>query len=120
MKNDELFTVIFYERDNGKVPVAEFLASLDVNMEAEAVKEIDFLEEHGIDLREPHVKFIRNGIYELRISFDNNKARILYFFVKGKNIILTNGFIKKTNKTPIKEIETALDYKNNYKDRMKE
>ncbi len=43
-----------------------------------------------------------------------NITRILYFFVVGDKAILTNGFIKKTNKTPKKEIELAFKRKNDY------
>lgn len=118
--NNEEFTVIFYTKDNGKVPVAEFLDNLDKAIRAEITLEIKLLKEHGFNLREPHVKFIRDGLYELRIKVVRNHYRILYFFAKDKNIIMTNGFIKKDNKTPPKEIQTALDYKNNYEAKFKE
>lgn len=122
MENVE-FEIIFYTKDNGKVPVAEFLDNLELLNEelwAKAIIKIDLLAEFGFKLTEPHVKFIKNGVYELRIKFDNNHTRIFYFFAKGKKIILTNGFIKKTNKTPSKEIKIAVDYKNNYEANFKE
>ena len=40
--------------------------------------------------------------------------RIIYFFIVGNNIVLTNGFIKKTQKTPISEIEKALEYRKDF------
>ncbi|MDY3791783.1 MAG: type II toxin-antitoxin system RelE/ParE family toxin, partial [Oscillospiraceae bacterium] len=41
-------------------------------------------------------------------------TRVLYFFVINKKIILTNGFVKKTQKTPSSEIELAKKYRNEY------
>jgi phage-related protein len=58
---------------------------------------------------------VKDGIFELRTIQGNNITRILYFFVVGKQIVLTNGFIKKTQKTPKKEIELALKYRDDYK-----
>lgn len=65
-------------------------------------------------MREPLVKPVENGIFELRTQSGNNIARVFYFFFVGKKIILTNGFIKKTQKTPRKYIELALAYKADY------
>ena len=62
----------------------------------------------------PHCRYLKNGIYELRPKIGKNHARILYFFFKDGKIVLTNGFIKKTQKTPQKEIELALKYRADY------
>ena len=56
------------------------------------------------------------GIYEIRVEVDSNIYRVFSFFDKGKLIILANGFIKKTQKTPIKEIELAEKIKKQYFD----
>lgn len=53
------------------------------------------------------------GVY---MSF-NDITRIFYFFVIGQKIILTNGFVKKTQKTPKSEIELAKKYRNDYLNR---
>ncbi len=62
----------------------------------------------------PHSKFLEDGIFELRVKSPDGIVRILYFFYDGKNIILTNGFVKKTQKTPREEIQKAKKYKQNY------
>jgi phage-related protein len=54
---------------------------------------------------------LRNGIFELKVRHTNKTTRSLYFYFVDKMIIFTNGFIKKTNKTPKQEIEKALRYK---------
>ena len=58
------------------------------------------LETAGNNIREPYSKFLGDGIYEVRVQQVNNITRVLYFFVVNKKIILTNGFIKKSQKTP--------------------
>ena len=58
------------------------------------------LETDGNNIREPYSKFLGDGIYEVRVQQGNNIARVLYFFVVNRKIILTNGFIKKSQKTP--------------------
>ena len=65
-------------------------------------------------LREPHSKELEDGIFELRAKVSTNISRVLYFFYFGNQIILTNGFIKKTFKTPDKEIEKAKKYRKDY------
>jgi len=72
----------------------------------------------GSLLREPESKYVRNGIFELRIAFSNDTARVFYFFFKEKRIIVTNGFIKKTRKLPVREIERAIRYKADYEERQ--
>ena len=49
-----------------------------------------------------------NGIYEIRVQIGNNIFRIFCFFDEGKLVVLTNGFQKKTQKTPKREIEKAV------------
>ena len=109
-----MWQIEFYEKENGEIPVQDFLLSIDKKMRAKAFKEIDLLEEYGTSLREPYSKAIRNGIFELRIKVATDISRVFYFFFDGK---LTNGFIKKTQKTPEKEIEKALEYKADYERR---
>ena len=57
-----------------------------------------------------------DGLYEIRIKQGNDIFRIFCFFDQGKLIILVNGFQKKTQKTPKKEIEKALKIMEEYKD----
>lgn len=109
--------VIFYEKENGEIPVKNFLDSLDKKMRKKALGQISTLELYGRTLREPYSKYIKDGIFELRIKFSSDISRIFYFFYVGDKAILTNGFIKKTQKTPQNEIEKALEYKADYERR---
>jgi len=55
-----------------------------------------------------------DGLYEIRIEFESNIYRIFCCFDKGKLVVLFNGFQKKTQKTPKKEINLALRLKDEY------
>lgn len=112
-----MFHIEFYSLPNGEKPVEAFLDSLDKKMQAKAAYSLLLLEEYGNQLREPHSKAIGDGIFELRIKFASDITRIFYFFVVDNTIILTNGFVKKTPKTPKNEIELARKYKIDYERR---
>ena len=75
----------------------------------------------GKDLKEPYVKAINGkknkGLYELRIKFSSDIARIFYFTYCNNKYVLLHGFIKKTMKTPENEIDKARKYMEDYKRR---
>ena len=111
------FEAEFYQKENGDIPVEEFLNSLDKKLRAKLVGLILILEEKGNLLREPYSKHIEDEIFELRGKVGTDVARILYFFYYDGKIILTNGFVKKTQKTPKSEIMKAKEYRRNYIER---
>ena len=113
------FEIIFYEKDNGECPVEEFLDSLELKMRAKMVGLLELLEEKGNQLREPYSKHIDDGIFEIRCKVGNNITRVLFFFYYEGKIILTNGFVKKTQKTPPDEIRIAKIRRADFKERMK-
>ena len=61
---------------------------------------------------------IEDGMFEIRCKVGNNISRVLYFFYFEGKIILTNGFVKKTQKTPTEEIKLAKKYRADFKERM--
>ncbi len=101
------FVIEFYSTADGKEPVAEFLDSLDDKMAAKMVGLMEILEEKGNELRKPYSEHLGDGIFELRCKQGSNISRVLYFFHVGKRIVVTNGFVKKTRKTPPSEIRLA-------------
>lgn len=113
--------VEYYIKENGDVPVVDFLLSLQPKMRAKAYSEIELLQEHGTNLREPYVKSIKGkkykGIYELRTKFGSDASRIFYFTYHQNKFVLLNGFLKKTNETPKSELEKAIKYKSDYEKR---
>lgn len=60
------------------------------------------------------VKYIRDGLYELRTEYNGNIYRVFFIFDEGAIIVLFNGFHKKTQKTPANEITKALRIKEEY------
>jgi phage-related protein len=110
-------TVEFYENQNGEQPVKNFILSQTPKMQAKIVRNIELLAERGNELREPYSKHLEDGIFEIRSKISSDISRILYFFVFGNKIILTNGFVKKSQKTPRSEISLAKKYRNDYLNR---
>ena len=60
------------------------------------------------------IKYIRDGLYEIRMEYNSNIYRVFFVFDDGKIVVLFNGFQKKSQKTPNKEIEKALKIKEAY------
>lgn len=115
-----IFDVEFYRQANGACPVREFLDSLDNKLRAKLLRTIELLEQNGNELREPYSKYLGDGVFELRVKQGSDIARTLYFFVIEHKIVLTNGFLKKTQKTPKSEIELARRYRKDYLARREE
>ena len=116
---DTIPKIEFYATEDGREVVAEFLDSLPPKHQAKAFREIDLLEEFGNGLKEPYVKHIEGEVWELRIKFASDISRIFYFTWCADTIVLLHGFVKKTQKTPRAEIETASRRLNDYKRRHK-
>lgn len=111
------FTVEFYETIDGKCPVQEFIDSLDPKMGAKVLSMLEILEEKGNSLRLPYSEHLDDGIFELCCKFSSNITRTLYFFYEGATIVMTTGFVKKTQKTPSSEIDLAKRIRRDYLER---
>ena len=71
------------------------------------MKLIDLLSEQGVLLKGPYTRQIRGKIRELRVKDHLGHIRVLYFTFTGRRFVLLHGFLKKTDKTPEREIELA-------------
>ncbi len=121
MKNITEFTYNFAEYNN-RVPMIDFINSLSEKEQAKIYLYIHKLIEfknNNIKIPERLSKQITDGIFELRVDFENRISRNLYFYEHNKEIIFTNGFIKKTRTTPKSEISKAIKIKNYYKGHKK-
>jgi len=112
--NNDEFEIILYELSNGKSPVYEFIDNLDEKLRNKVIKNIDELKIRGNRCNEPLSKKIDNVIFELRILREGKYCRLFYFFSKDRKIVITNGYIKKSNKTPKKELELAIKYRKDW------
>lgn len=111
------YEVEFYEKENGEEPAKDFLLNLDTKMRAKMLRIIDLLEVNGPMVRMPYSEALGNGLFEIRIKQGTDIFRVLYFFTAGRKIILTNGFVKKTQRVSVREINLAQAYRQDYERR---
>ena len=114
------YDVEYYEKADGSRPAEDFILSQDAKMQAKIFATLELLEIKGPGLREPFSKPLGDGIFEVRAKQGSDISRVLYFFVVGRKVILTNGFIKKTQKTPSREIDRAKRYRTDYQRKKEE
>ena len=104
-QNEPILTVVFYRTDAGNEPVREWLKSLsreDKRIIGEDIKTAQF----GWPLGMPLIRKLERGLWEVRSNIKPGIARAL-FTVDGNTMILLHGFIKKSQKTPLTELNTA-------------
>ena len=114
------YDVEYYEKADGSRPAEDFILSQDAKMQAKIFATLELLEIKGPGLREPFSKPLGDGIFEVRAKQGSDISRVLYFFVVGRKVILTNGFVKKTQKTPSREIDRARRYRADYQHKKEE
>ena len=113
-------TVNFYRLPNGQSPIETFLNSLTGKQAQKVLWVLQLIEELETIPRQYFKKLVDSeGIWEVRIQFGNDIFRLLGFFDGGALLILTNGFAKKTQKTPPSEIALAIRRKQDYLARRK-
>ena len=110
--------IIFYHKANGKCPVEDFLDSLNDKQVQKVLWVLRLIRELEFIPKEYFKKLVNtNDIWEVRVKSGNNIFRILGFFDSHQFIVLTNGFAKKSRKTPRKEIILAEQRKKDYLER---
>ena len=116
----DVFKLVFYEKASGGCPVAEFLASLNKEMRFKMMQKLDYLELYGNMPKGDFTKPVGDGIFEVRAQNKTDITRILFFFDKNREVVLTNGFVKKSQRMPMSELETAKRYRADYLERQNE
>jgi phage-related protein len=85
------------------------LNNLPEDMRARFVHISRLIEEFGFELvREPHVKHLRSSLWEMRMKGRDGISRALYVTAAGRRVVVVRVFLKKTQKTPNREIELAM------------
>ena len=74
------------------------------------------METYGPDLGMPHTRALGEGLFELRIKAAEGIARVFYCTVVNRRIVMLHHFVKKTDKTPRRELATALRRMREFKD----
>lgn len=112
-----MYSIRFYKNKEGKEPLKEYLAGLGAKKDKNSVLNfnkirdyIQILSTYGTRAGEPYIKHIDGEIWELRPL----RNRILFFGYDGEQFVLLSHFIKKTQKTPQREIEKAKRLMNDY------
>lgn len=113
-------TVIFYKTIDGKCPVQEFLDSLSGKVAQKVLWTLSLLEDLEII---PSIYFKKltatEEIWECRIQYSSNIYRIFCFLDSHAVVVLTHGLVKKSQKTPQREIDKAESYRKDFLSRRK-
>lgn len=110
----------FYKRSNGRQPVVEFLDSLSGKQAKKVTWTLQLIEEMDRPPKQYFKKLVgTNQLWEIRVRIGKDAIRLLGFIDKGKFVVLTNGFMKKSQKTPKIEIELAEKRRKDYLGRKK-
>ncbi|MBE9071093.1 type II toxin-antitoxin system RelE/ParE family toxin [Microcystis sp. LEGE 08355] len=110
--------IVFYRTQSGASPVEDFLNSLSGKQAQKVLWVLRLIQELD-SVPSQYLKKLVNtdDIWEVRVQVGHNIFRLLGFFVESDLIILTNGFAKKTQKTPSQEINLAQQRKRDYLNR---
>lgn len=106
-------SVVFYQEDDGSVPVLDWLDTAPPKALDKCRIKIERLRDLGHELRRPEADFLRDGIYELRIGFQGRHYRVLYFFHGRTAAVLAHGLIKE-RAVPPNEINQAVTRKQKF------
>ena len=117
---EKKWKVIFYINADSKSELYEYINSLKENQRSKVVSWLVLLSEKGPELSRPYADLLEDGIHELRIKISGNQLRVLYFFCFKDNIVLTNSFIKTTDRVPKNEIITAKKLREDFLSRFTE
>ena len=96
------WTITYYSE-----AVQKGILSLSAGLLARYLRYSDRMETYGPDLGMPHTRTMGDGLFELRLKSQEGIARVLYCTISGRRIMILHQFIKKTNKTPSKELALA-------------
>ena len=91
--------------------VEEETLSLPPKILAKLLHILELIEIEDAKLGEPYTKPLNDGLFEIRAKAQEGIGRSIYCYQKGQKIIILHSFVKKTQKTPKKELEIALKRK---------
>ncbi|MCM1513337.1 MAG: type II toxin-antitoxin system RelE/ParE family toxin [Oxalobacter formigenes] len=103
MNEKKNYTIHYYSDD-----IADEIRAWPRSISSRFFRLADRMEIFGGNLGGQHTKAFGNGLFELRIKGAEGIGRVFYCTVIGKNIFMLHSFIKKTQKTPQKELEIAI------------
>ena len=112
--------VEFYETEGEACPVKDFIDRLPVKQKMKILWMLQLVEEQGRNLHTKYLKKLSpSDLWEIRVAQGNLNIRLLGFFHGNELLILNHGFLKKTQKTPQKELNVAIERYQDYLRRHK-
>ncbi len=87
--------------------VEQFILELPSGLIAKYLRLTDLMQEFGSNLGMPHSRALTGGLFELRVKGQEGIARVFYCTLVGRRIMILHGFVKKSQKTPVKELKVA-------------
>lgn len=89
--------------------VRDELEALPPDMQARFRRIVELIQGYGLErVHEPHVKHLEGLLWEMRMNSKDGISRAVYVTAKGRRVVVVRVFVKKTQKTPRREIEIAL------------
>lgn len=90
--------------------VDDELEALPADQQAKFLWIAELIEAHGLErVREPYVRHLEKGLWEIRLKGRDGISRAVYVVAKPRRVVVVRVFVKKTQKTPRREIELALE-----------
>jgi len=93
--------------------VEDSILEMPAKIQARMLRLLDMIEKHGANLGSPHTEPMGNGLFEIRAKGQEGIGRSIFCYMDGPNVMVLHAFVKKTSKTPKKDLDLA-------KTRMKE
>ena len=85
------------------------ILSMPSKIQARIIKILELIEEHGANLGSPHTENMGEGLFEIRAKANEGIGRGLFCYLSDKHVVLLNVFVKKSQKTPQKELKLARE-----------
>ena len=104
----------FYRTATGRIPTEEFLDTLSDKAVQKIIAVVELVGTERIVPAKFFKKLVGTDLYEFRIRWQSNIYRLFCFFDRNDKVVITNGFVKKTQKTPQREIDKAQRYRRDY------
>lgn len=116
MSRDPILSVVFFRTDVGRMPVQQWLKSLD-DADRKAIGEDIRLVQFGWPLGMPLVRKMETHLWEIRSRLKRRRIARVLFTVEDNKMVLLHGFIKKSQKTPRTDLNLARDRRNLWQSR---
>ncbi len=113
----QTWEIEYYLTNTGKAPVKEFIDSMPLKARARTFKTFELIEEYGLRIGEPHIKYLEENLWEIRVRAEEGVFRFIFTISGKKIIVLLHGFQKKTRKTAQVDLRIA---RNRAKDQNEE